>query len=131
MSPDSGPGAPVCAPKDSHFRPLRNGYFEGVPARPNKIALFAVRALLLLCLPLFAAQERSVATEHFRFHYPVELRPYAERAAQIAEAVYDTLSRRYGIPLRTVQDWAGERRTPPLWLRLMLADLAGWLDRDP
>ena len=40
------------------------------------------------------------------------------------------LSRRYGIPLRTVQDWAGERRTPPHWLRLMLADLAGWLDRD-
>lgn len=41
------------------------------------------------------------------------------------------LSRRYGIPLRTVQGWAGETRTPPLWLRLMLADLAGWLDRDP
>lgn len=40
------------------------------------------------------------------------------------------LSKRYGIPIRTVQDWAGERRTPPLWLRLMLADLAGWLDRD-
>jgi hypothetical protein len=41
------------------------------------------------------------------------------------------LSRRYGIPLRTVQDWAGERRTPPLWLRLILADLAGWLEREP
>lgn len=41
------------------------------------------------------------------------------------------LSKRYGIPLRTVQGWAGETRTPPLWLRLMLADLAGWLDRDP
>lgn len=40
------------------------------------------------------------------------------------------LSRRYGIPLRTVQDWAGERRTPPHWLRLMLADLAGWLERE-
>lgn len=41
------------------------------------------------------------------------------------------LSKRYGIPLRTVQDWAGERRTPPHWLRLMLADLAGWLEREP
>lgn len=41
-----------------------------------------------------------------------------------------SLSKRYGIPLRTVQDWAGERRTPSLWLRLMLADLAGWLERD-
>lgn len=40
------------------------------------------------------------------------------------------LSKRYGIPLRTVQGWAGETRTPPLWLRLMLADLAGWLERD-
>lgn len=41
------------------------------------------------------------------------------------------LSKRYGIPLRTVQGWAGETRTPPLWLRLMLADLSGWLERDP
>ena len=40
------------------------------------------------------------------------------------------LSKRYGIPLRTVQGWAGETRTPPLWLRLILADLAGWLERD-
>ena len=40
------------------------------------------------------------------------------------------LSKRYGIPLRTVQDWTGERRTPPHWLRLILADLAGWLERD-
>lgn len=41
------------------------------------------------------------------------------------------LSKRYGIPLRTVQGWAGETRTPPPWLRLMLADLSGWLERDP
>lgn len=40
------------------------------------------------------------------------------------------LSKRYGIPLRTIQGWAGETRTPPPWLRLMLADLAGWLERD-
>ena len=40
------------------------------------------------------------------------------------------LSKRYGIPLRTVQGWAGETRTPPPWLRLMLADLSGWLERD-
>ena len=26
------------------------------------------------------------------------------------------LSRRLGIPLRTVQDWAGERRTPSDWI---------------
>lgn len=40
------------------------------------------------------------------------------------------LSKRYGIPLRTVQGWAGETRTPPLWLRLMLADLSDWLERE-
>lgn len=40
------------------------------------------------------------------------------------------LSRRYGIPLRTVQNWAGGHRTPPLWLRLMLAELSGWLERE-
>lgn len=41
------------------------------------------------------------------------------------------LSRRYCIPLRTVQGWAGESRTPPPWLRLMLAELTGWLEAAP
>lgn len=43
---------------------------------------------------------RSVETAHFRLHYPEKLRPYAERIAQISEAVHDTLSRRYGIDLK-------------------------------
>lgn len=38
------------------------------------------------------------------------------------------LARRYCIPLRTVQDWAGERRNPPAWVRLMLAELTGYLE---
>ena len=38
------------------------------------------------------------------------------------------LARRYGIPLRTVQDWAGGRRNPPGWVRLMLAELAGSIE---
>lgn len=32
---------------------------------------------------------------------------------------------RFCIPLRTVQDWAGERRTPPPYVRLMMAELTG------
>lgn len=32
------------------------------------------------------------------------------------------------IPLRTVQDWAGERRTPPPYLRLMMAEAIGLLN---
>lgn len=35
---------------------------------------------------------------------------------------------RFCIPLRTVQDWAGERRTPPLYVRLMMAEAIGLLD---
>lgn len=34
-------------------------------------------------------------------------------------------SRRFCIPLRTLQDWTGERRTPPPYVRLMMAELAG------
>ena len=34
-------------------------------------------------------------------------------------------SRRFCIPLRTIEDWAGDRRMPPSYLRLMMAELAG------
>lgn len=34
-------------------------------------------------------------------------------------------STRFCIPLRTVQDWAGGRRTPPPYLRLMMAEGCG------
>lgn len=33
------------------------------------------------------------------------------------------LSRKYGIPLRTVQDWHGGRRTPPDYVVNMIAAL--------
>lgn len=33
------------------------------------------------------------------------------------------LSKRFGIPLRTVQDWHGGRRTPPGYLLAMMADI--------
>lgn len=35
---------------------------------------------------------------------------------------------RFCIPLRTVQGWAGEQRTPPPYLRLMMAEATGVLD---
>lgn len=39
---------------------------------------------------------------------------------------------RFCIPLRTVQDWAAGRRTPPPYLRLMMAEIAGLVKlRDP
>lgn len=37
-------------------------------------------------------------------------------------------STRFCIPRRTVQEWAGERRTPPSYIRLMMAEAAGLLD---
>lgn len=33
------------------------------------------------------------------------------------------LSRKYGIPLRTVQDWYAERRTPPAYVVNMMQEL--------
>lgn len=37
-------------------------------------------------------------------------------------------SRRYCIPLRTVQGWAGGSRTPPMYVRYMIAQLELYLD---
>lgn len=36
-------------------------------------------------------------------------------------------SRRFCIPLRTVQGWALDSRTPPAYIRLMMAELTGLL----
>lgn len=33
------------------------------------------------------------------------------------------LSRRFGIPIRTIQDWAGERRHCPIYVRKLMATL--------
>lgn len=38
-----------------------------------------------------------------------------------------TFSRRFGIPLRTVQDWCGGRRTMPDYLKFMAAEILGLL----
>lgn len=37
-------------------------------------------------------------------------------------------SSRFCIPLRTVQDWAGNRRSSPLYIRLMMAEAVGLLN---
>lgn len=37
-------------------------------------------------------------------------------------------SNRFCIPLRTVQDWARGVRTPPPYVRLMMAELSGIID---
>ena len=33
------------------------------------------------------------------------------------------LAKRFGIPLRTVQDWHGERRTPPEYVVSMMVEI--------
>lgn len=38
-------------------------------------------------------------------------------------------ARRFCIPLRTVQNWAGGERSCPLYLRLMMAEIMGIWDR--
>ena len=37
------------------------------------------------------------------------------------------IAKRFGIPLRTVQDWHGERRTPPEYVVRMMVEI---LERD-
>ena len=39
-------------------------------------------------------------------------------------------SRRFGIPLRTVQGWANETRHCPPYIRLMMAELTGIKDTE-
>lgn len=38
-----------------------------------------------------------------------------------------TFSRRFGIPIRTVQDWCGMRRAMPDYLKFMVAEILGLL----
>lgn len=38
-------------------------------------------------------------------------------------------SRRFCIPLRTVQGWTNDTRTCPIYIRLMMAELTGILKR--
>ena len=38
-------------------------------------------------------------------------------------------AQRFCIPLRTVQDWAAEKRTPPAYVRLMMAEAVGLINR--
>lgn len=38
------------------------------------------------------------------------------------------LSRSYLIPIRTVQDWATDRRDPPPYVRIMIARLEGYVN---
>lgn len=53
--------------------------------------------------------------------------PFGELLRELGHS-QTALSRRYCIPIRTVQDWAGGRRNPPGWVRLMLAELTGYLE---
>ena len=39
------------------------------------------------------------------------------------ELTQTTLARRFGIPLRTVQNWAGGQRIPPEYILRMMAEL--------
>lgn len=40
------------------------------------------------------------------------------------------LARRYCIPLRTVDDWLAEKRNPPPYVRLLLAEATGIVNRE-
>lgn len=50
--------------------------------------------------------------------------PEIARAAGLSNR---KLAERFGIPYRTVEDWAADRREPPLYVRLMLQQCLGLL----
>ena len=42
---------------------------------------------------------KTAGSEHFHFHYPAEYTSHAEKVAAVAEAVYDSVTSRYLVPL--------------------------------
>lgn len=88
---------------------------------------FASDAALSLLDPDHPGQEVDVALfEGLRNLWHVANDPFKDLLGRMGMSQTDC-SRRFCIPLRTVQDWAGERRTPPLYVRMMMAEAAGVL----
>lgn len=86
---------------------------------------FASDAALSLLDPENHDQEVDmVMFEQLRTLWHVANAPFKE-LLELIGLTQTECSMRFCIPLRTVQDWAGERRTPPDYVRLMMAEAIG------
>lgn len=86
---------------------------------------FASDAALSLLDPDDPGQEVDMGlVEQLRILWHVANDPFRDLLKNM-ELTQTRCSIRFCIPLRTVQDWVGERRTPPPYVRLMMAELAG------
>lgn len=89
---------------------------------------FASDAALSLLDPEDPNQEIDMALfEQLRTLWHVSSAPFRTLLERMG-LTQAQCSTRFCIPIRTVQDWAGGRRTPPPYVRLMMAEAAGLLD---
>lgn len=89
---------------------------------------FASDAAISLLDPDNPVQEVDIDTfEQLRTLWHVAKDPFRDLLERMSLR-QTQCSCRFCIPLRTVQDWVGERRTPPLYVRLMMAEAVGVLD---
>ena len=89
---------------------------------------FASDAALSLLDPEDPGQELDMDMfEQLRTLWHVSNSPFKELLDRMG-LTQTQCSTRFCIPLRTVQDWAGGRRTPPPYVRLMMAEAVGLLD---
>lgn len=73
-----------------------------------------------------AAQPDLSEIDALRTIWTVVRAPFRELLAAM-QLSQSACSRRFWIPLRTVQGWAGETRACPPYVRLMMAELTGLL----
>lgn len=89
---------------------------------------FASDAALSLLDPEDPGQEPDMAMfEQLRTLWHVSNSPFKELLDRMG-LTQTQCSTRFCIPLRTVQDWAGGRRAPPPYVRLMMTEAVGLLD---
>ncbi|HUJ13816.1 MAG TPA: hypothetical protein VL284_08500, partial [Thermoanaerobaculia bacterium] len=79
-----------------------------VPAPPCMTNIKAVVLAAILAFPAFAqgpdAQWRTIATQHFRIHFPAQYEPWAERVASDIEPIRAAVVREVGFAPEQVTD---------------------------
>lgn len=89
---------------------------------------FASDAALSLLNPEKPGQEVDIALfEQLRVLWHIANDPFKDLLERM-EMNQSQCSRRFCIPLRTVQNWAGEARSALPYVRLMMAEAMGLLD---
>lgn len=92
---------------------------------PDRVQFLAEYGLPLWITDEVISDEEEAVKLIDNIHHVVHLTP----KELIAEAglTQSTFSRRFNIPIRTVQDWCGDRRKMPDYLKMMVAEILGFI----